>query len=507
MPGWFPFEDGVNGGMKNFRGRFVILLMVCVLVACRSARQGPDLAALYGRAASQHDMDRNPVIVIPGILGSKLVDSESGRTVWGAFGGQAVHPKDPADARLTALPMALGVPLAELRDTVYSAGVLENVELRLAGLPFELQAYVHIMQTLGVGGYRDPEFYLDSIRYGEDHFTCFQFDYDWRRDIVENARRLAAFVHEKKAYITRERRQRFGVDDEEVKFDVIAHSMGGLMLRYFLRYGAADLSADRSLPKLTWEGARYIDRAIFIAPPNAGAVEPFMNLVNGRRFAPLTPIYQAALLGTFPGIYGLMPRPRHEVIRDENGNPLDFLDAKVWEKNGWGLLDPEQGSVLKVLLPEVQTSAERRRIALDHVEKTLERTRQFYAALDVPAAPPAGTTLHLIAGDAYPTPAAVAFRDGELKIVDHGPGDGKVLRSSALMDERQGDARQSDARWSPRLVSPIHWSQVTFHFSNHLGITRSPSFSDNLLYLLLEAPESPSGTIPSSLGHGTDSDL
>ena len=67
-------------------------------------------------------------------------------------------------------------------------------------------------------------------------------------------------------------------------------------------------------------------------------------------------------------------------------------------------------------------------------------------------------------------------------MIQTGPGDGTVLRSSALMDERLADNLQS------RLISPIQWSQVLFIFSDHLGITKDPSFTDNVLYFLLESP-------------------
>ena len=92
-----------------------------------------------------------------------------------------------------------------------------------------------------------------AIDYGEDHYTCFQFDYDWRRDIVESAQRLHAFVLKKRRYVQEEIRKRFIVSDADVRFDLVAHSMGGLVARYYLRYGAADLPADGSLPPLTWE--------------------------------------------------------------------------------------------------------------------------------------------------------------------------------------------------------------------------------------------------------------
>jgi hypothetical protein len=51
------------------------------------------------------------------------------------------------------------------------------------------------------------------------------------------------------------------------------------------------------------------------------------------------------------------------------------------------------------------------------------------------------------------------------------------------MDERTG------AQWFPHLVTPIDWSQVTFLFSDHLGMTKDPAFADNVLYYLLESPK------------------
>ena len=143
-----------------------------------------------------------------------------------------------------------------------------------------------------------------------------------------------------------------------------------------------------------------------------------------------------------------------------------------------------QARALERLLPEVTNPADRRRIALDHQRKCLTRAKLFHAALDMPASPPDGLTLHLIAGDALPTPAVVSVNmsRGEIRMIEEQPGDGTVLRSSALMDERLSGA------WSPTLLSPIRWDQVLFLFTEHLEMTRDPVFTDNLLFLLLEKP-------------------
>ncbi|MEE8128144.1 MAG: hypothetical protein V3T45_06280, partial [Nitrospinaceae bacterium] len=101
------------------------------------------------------DPHRNPIIVIPGVLGSKLVDQDSGDIVWGAFGLGQVDPNTSKGARLVALPMAPGQPLRELHDNVRSAGALDRINFNFLGFPLQLDAYYHILQTLGVGGYRD----------------------------------------------------------------------------------------------------------------------------------------------------------------------------------------------------------------------------------------------------------------------------------------------------------------------------------------------------------------
>lgn len=459
------------------------ILVLISTTACGTMTPMPDLGSLYTKVAKHHDQHRNPVIVIPGILGTKLTDSRSGRTVWGAFGGKtATNPRQAEGARLFTLPMDEGKPLRELRDEVVPDGVLEKMKVRLMGLPIELKAYFQILLTLGAGGYRDEDLKIEGIDYGSGHFTCFQFDYDWRRDNVENARRFHGFVREKAAYVAEQRRQRWG-ESAPVKFDVIAHSMGGLLLRYYLRYGDADLPADGSLPKLTWAGAEKVENAVLIATPSSGAVDALVQLVNGRKFGPMTPLYEPAVMGTFPSVYQLLPRQRHAALMDPSNSSeaLDLLDAAVWQEHGWGLADPQQAPVLQQLLPDANEKA-RRRVAIDHLEKSLTRARHFHAALDQPAEPPPSTKLYLMAGDAIPTARSAAFRNGKMEIVNEAPGDGTVLRSSALMDERL------DGQWEPALRSPIAWTNVTFLRTDHLGITKDPAFTDNVLYLLLESP-------------------
>ncbi|MCZ6597696.1 MAG: hypothetical protein O7B99_08670 [Planctomycetota bacterium] len=462
-------------------------LAALLAAGCALGRDIPDLGRIYDEAAKVHDLRRNPVIVIPGILGSKLVDDETGTVVWGAFEGDYANPNRPAGARLFSIPMAEGVPLSELRDGVRSAGALERVRVHLIGLPIFMNAYIHILEALGVGSYRDQQLAeAGAIDYGPGHFTCFQFDYDWRRDLVEGAQQLHAFILEKKSYVVEEMEKRYGIVDADVKFDIVAHSMGGVLTRYYLRYGAADLPADGSAPEVTWAGADHVERAILVAPPNAGSAQSVMDLVEGRDFGFFLPRYDPVILGTLPAVYQLLPRSRHGAVVDTRGRPVeDVFAPELWESMGWGLADPDRDHVLRRLLPHVESASDRRRIALDHQRKCLERAARFTAAVDTPAEPPAGLQLYVFVGDAVPTPSVVGVGlDGDVRVVARGPGDGTVLRSSALMDERVGRP------WEARLVTPIRWEQVFFLFTDHLGLTEDPSFTDNVLYLLLEDPRS-----------------
>ena len=106
------------------------------------------------------------------------------------------------------------------------------------------------------------------------------------------------------------------------------------------------------------------------------------------------------------------------------------------------------------------------------------------AALDKEAAAPDGLDIYLVAGDASDTPRHISVNrnSGELRVVDYAPGDGTVLRSSVLLDEREG------REWQPTLVTPIDYRSVLLLPESHFGMTKNPTFRDNLLFWLLEEP-------------------
>lgn len=463
----------------------LVILSLLQLTACSTVPPAPDLAKLYNQSAKYHQPDRNPIIVIPGILGSKLTYSPKGTIAWGAFESGAANPSDPDGARIIALPIGNQDSLKEMYDDVEPTGVLDQLHLTLAGISLRIQAYAGILSTLGAGGYQDQALGTSgAVDYGDDHFTCFQFAYDWRRDNVENARLLHQFIEEKREYVHLQYKQRFGIDKKNIKFDIAAHSMGGLITRYFLMYGKQDLPQDGSLPILTWSGSRLVERVILIGTPNSGSASTFLNLIEGDQLAPLLPYYPPALLGTFPSVYQLLPRPRHNAVIWDNQQtqPVDFFNPALWQKMGWGLLSTDQEPILKILMPTIKEAAERKRLAQNYLKLVLTRANQFQQALDRPAKTPNGLDIFLVAGDATETTRTISVNSklGSYQVIKTGFGDNTVLRSSALADERMtGD-------WKPRIQSPIDFKTILFLPYDHLELTRNKIFRDNVLFWLLE---------------------
>ncbi|MCZ6658207.1 MAG: hypothetical protein O7C67_12990, partial [Gammaproteobacteria bacterium] len=137
-----------NYRQRSVKGRFAILVCALGLTSCAGQAQ---LELIYNKSASYHAPDRNPIVVIPGLMGSSLRDRLNGAMVWGAFGGKSVNPANPEGARLLALP------LDESQDAVEPTGVLDRIKIRLVGIPLQLKVYAQLLSTLGAAGYRDSD--------------------------------------------------------------------------------------------------------------------------------------------------------------------------------------------------------------------------------------------------------------------------------------------------------------------------------------------------------------
>ncbi len=484
-------------------------LLLCV-VGCSSARYTePKIRELYHEAAQREA--RNPVVVIHGILGSRLIERETNKIVWGAFTNDAIDVETPAGARAIAVSLP-GPDGAMSYDPnaarVYPTGPVGAIDVSLFFGIISVNVYGQILQTLGVGGYSDQVY--AGPEYAEDHFTCHTFFYDWRRDNVENAIALGRYLKSTRAHINRTARNKIaslresGSDqnlrrakeledwlEQGYRFDLVAHSMGGLIARYYLRYGTQDLPTDGSSPEITWKGAEEIDRLIMVGTPNLGALDALKQLTEGFHLGLFLPSFHQAILGTMPSIYQLLPRNENRPLRDAEGKvvDIDLFDPDVWEKNGWGLMDPKSDKILRWLLPDVEDSTRRHQRAKEYLSWCLRRAHQLHAALDKTAQNPCPTEIRLFTADTISTPTQAIVgknKSGQVTLRMKGKnttalGDGTVPRYSAIGDRRFG--KQSVPTW---LDSPVPWSSITFLPDDHVGLTANPQFTNNLLFFLLE---------------------
>lgn len=479
--------------MRKIPRRAFILGLAGTAAGCAAASRAPDLAAIYAPAASVQGPERLPLIGIPGTLGSRLIDLATGTAIWGGEDDLSVDPATPDGMRALALPIGDGrQPSRVLEDGVATDGPVLRARARVLGVPVEVDVYDGLREFIVLAGWvpwvqplpRPGENQSPALGVPPPEANFFPYPYDWRRDLAFLAAGLGRHVGTKAEQLALRGALLPGADPT-VRFNIVAHSMGCLIARYFLMYGTADLPADGSLPELTWAGARNVNKVVLIAPPNAGSITALENLVNGKTLGPLLPFFPPALVGSHFSTYALMPRSRHKRLRwRDSGEPIeDIYDPALWERLGWGMASPGEEANLAVLMPDVADAGERRRRALGFQAEALGRARQFQAALDRETGPlPEGLEVYLVVGGSYRTPAgAVVDRaTGAVEIDQWEEGDGVVLRASSLLDERQG----SD--YSLGLKTPLAYTSTLFLPEEHVALTQSAVFGDNLLFWLTE---------------------
>ncbi|BBM84350.1 lipase/acyltransferase domain-containing protein [Candidatus Uabimicrobium amorphum] len=465
----------------------IIFILLCLVISCSSTDDHLPLGEIYQQAAKNED--RNPVVLLHGITGARLVQQSTGKVVWGAFTKDGIDPNSKEGLRALAYP-AWEVDLqstpqttAYLKDDVYASGPLDKISLSLFGITLSVDVYLSILQTLGVGGYLD-EVYKD-IEYDEDHYTCFSFFYDWRKDNITNAILLSEFLEKTAKYVAKKDKER-GFNRGEVKFDIVAHSMGGLIARYYLQYGGIDITQGND-KKVTWAGAKRVSRLIQVGSPNTGSISAVDALVNGQEYSFVLPKFQATLLSTYLSLYQLLPRQRHKIFIDNTGQPLeiDMYNAEVWAKNKWGMFSPQQEKYLKYLFPDDKT---RIPLAIRFMQNAFDRAQQFHEALDAKADSPCPAQVVLFASKSMATQEKVRiFQQNGQWTFDFdetlsSPGDGVVTIANALADQRQG------GEWKPWVRSNIPFSATYLLKGDHLKMTTTQSFRNNILHLLLETP-------------------
>ena len=349
-------------------------------------------AAAALAATPQLPKGKLPVIIIPGLVGSELINKDTNDVVW--FGLRRAKTDD--------LRLPISTNLAENRDNLIPRDILRSVKL-FSFLP-ETEIYERLANTLETtGGYTEGKWDAPSETGYED--TYYVFPYDWRRDNVENARLLIRRIDELKIKLKK----------PNLKFNIIAHSMGGIIARYAARYGDTDLPGNGRIPQLTWAGAREINKIFLIGTPNEGAVSALNSLVNGlgllsssRLNLPFIQDLSKYDVFTIPAAYQLLPHAGTVRAFDENLKPLkiDLYNPLTWEKYGWtAYSDPGFAK---------EFSEAEQKQAKGYFRVVLNRAKQLQEALDANISGKSPVALYFLGSDCKPTlDAVVIYRDAK----------------------------------------------------------------------------------------------
>ncbi len=308
-------------------------------------------------AAERLDRRREPIILIPGTLGSRLHNAKTGEIAWGSFAASLSELEDDLD-----LPIA-GPRLSDNRDQLEAYRVLDLAEVLQGEGKGEIRFYAEIIDTLtSTLGYRAA--YGKRFYKGQDLFVFF---YDWRRSNVEAAAQLGEFV----AAIRRD------LAEPAMKFTLLGVSNGGLIARYYLRHGGADVVSGRDVGaplSPTRQGQADVRRLITLCTPHAGTLDAFKLIHEGYSPTPLARRHPPLTIFSMPAAFELLPDPGQRVFVDALGQPrsCDLWDADNWEKLGISVFSPGEREKLRYRILS-QFNDDRDRDALFNAEMARRR--------------------------------------------------------------------------------------------------------------------------------------
>lgn len=267
------------------------------------------LERLRGRGRRQDfaTTDDCPVLLVPGVLGTTLEDAaRPGLRVWGSARGLLL-PRD------VALPPE-GMDALQPREVLWSFVVFPGI--------YSVPVYEDLAASLETLGYQRASLEEPTCRRG-----LYGVAYDWRRDIVIGARALEEAVDRLQT--------RLGVQ----RVHLLGHSWGCNVIRYFLRYGGADVLSDA--PEKPRPGESLAATFFALGPLYGGTLRALHEANHGFPVGPLglgVAPHQAAMA---PCLYQLLPYDVDRAVDQEGRTvPLDLSDVATWTAYSWGPFNP-----------------------------------------------------------------------------------------------------------------------------------------------------------------------
>ncbi len=219
---------------------------------------------------TRHDMS-DVIVLLPGIMGSEL--SRGGKTLWGFKAG--------------TIGSALFSRGGKISKDLMLHDDSDDPDVDADGITAtRLMPDIHLMPGVWkIDGYSKVASAIHRDFVVTNGVNFFEFPYDWRRDNRVNAKRLARAAHE---WLSRYRAS----TNPKAKLILVAHSMGGLVSRYFLE---------------VLEGWKDTRALITFGTPHRGSLNAVDGLANGVKKGPFGFVDLSALTRSFTSMYQLLP--------------------------------------------------------------------------------------------------------------------------------------------------------------------------------------------------------
>ncbi len=228
---------------------------------------------------------REPVIIVPGIMGTRLNRVMGGEEVWPNISDLVASSSDNFLDQLKLDDFGHEL----FGQAMIPESVIDKETIVIAGpISIEKTFYGNLLS----------EFLNDGYASGTSLFTV---PYDWRLDLSSEISRLDAKIHQAIA------------QSPSGKVNIVTHSMGGILTKKYLE---------------EFSSTDFIDKLVVLAPPQLGAPMAFRALTYGDDMGMkflgfgLNQNKVKEITQNMPGVYELLPSRRY--INVNGGYVEDF---------------------------------------------------------------------------------------------------------------------------------------------------------------------------------------